>query len=209
MLYGANTVGAVMGCLLAGFYLLRVFDMATATFVAAAINVTVGLVSFSLARRAPEHKSADEAKPVHRGWSLARLRDHRAFRRHRARRGSHLDAPARPDARRHGLHLLHHPGRIPGWASGSAAPAAPCWCATRRNPKALLGWSQMLLAGAVAWTAYMLAVFAALLAHQSAAFHQPLVHLPDRHGALLLGAPARPRSSGARAFRSPWRPPPA
>ena len=26
-----------------------------------------------------------------------------------------------------------------------------------RNPKALLGWSQMLLAGAVAWTAYMLA----------------------------------------------------
>ena len=28
MLYGANTVGAVFGCLLAGFYLLRVFDMA-------------------------------------------------------------------------------------------------------------------------------------------------------------------------------------
>ena len=28
MLYGANTVGAVIGCLLAGFYLLRVFDMA-------------------------------------------------------------------------------------------------------------------------------------------------------------------------------------
>ena len=27
MLYGANTVGAVIGCLLAGFYLLRVFDM--------------------------------------------------------------------------------------------------------------------------------------------------------------------------------------
>src|SRR4051795_1443034 len=33
LLYGANTVGAVLGCLLAGFYLLRVFDMATATFV--------------------------------------------------------------------------------------------------------------------------------------------------------------------------------
>ncbi|MFI5107146.1 MAG: hypothetical protein ACHP79_19650, partial [Terriglobales bacterium] len=55
MLYGANTVGAVVGCLLAGFYLLRVFDMATATFVAAAINVTVGLVSFSLAKRDPQH----------------------------------------------------------------------------------------------------------------------------------------------------------
>ena len=64
MLYGANTVGAVFGCLLAGFYLLRVFDMATATFVAAAINVAVGLVSFALAKRAPEHKPADEARPA-------------------------------------------------------------------------------------------------------------------------------------------------
>ncbi len=30
-LYGGNTAGAVFGCLLAGFYLLRVFNMATAT----------------------------------------------------------------------------------------------------------------------------------------------------------------------------------
>src|SRR6476660_1567129 len=42
--YGANIAGAICGCLLAGFYLLRVFDMATATFVAAAINVVVGLI---------------------------------------------------------------------------------------------------------------------------------------------------------------------
>ena len=32
--YGGNIAGAVFGCLLAGFYLLRVHDMATATFVA-------------------------------------------------------------------------------------------------------------------------------------------------------------------------------
>src|SRR5204863_215388 len=32
--YGGNTIGAVFGCLLAGFYLLRVHDMPTATFVA-------------------------------------------------------------------------------------------------------------------------------------------------------------------------------
>ncbi len=51
LLYGANTVGAVIGCLLAGFYLLRVSDMATATFAAAAINVTVGLVRY-VARQA-------------------------------------------------------------------------------------------------------------------------------------------------------------
>ena len=34
--YGGNIAGAVVGCLLAGFYLLRVHDMATATYVAAA-----------------------------------------------------------------------------------------------------------------------------------------------------------------------------
>ena len=34
-LYGGNIAGAVMGCLLAGFYLLRVHDMTTATLVAA------------------------------------------------------------------------------------------------------------------------------------------------------------------------------
>ena len=45
LLYGANTVGAVLGCLLAGFYLLRVFDLGTATFAATGLNIAVALVS--------------------------------------------------------------------------------------------------------------------------------------------------------------------
>lgn len=52
-LYGANTAGAVFGCLFAGFYLLRVFDMATAAYAAAAINVAVAAGSWLLAARAP------------------------------------------------------------------------------------------------------------------------------------------------------------
>ena len=47
--YGGNIAGAVFGCLLAGFYLLRVFDMATAIYVAFAINVTVALIALALA----------------------------------------------------------------------------------------------------------------------------------------------------------------
>jgi spermidine synthase len=39
----------VFGCLLAGFYLLRVHDMATATCVAAAINLVVALLAYALA----------------------------------------------------------------------------------------------------------------------------------------------------------------
>jgi spermidine synthase len=60
MLYGSNTVGAVTGCLLAGFYLLRVFDMATATFVAAAINGVVAFVSWKLSQSTPEHAPAEQ-----------------------------------------------------------------------------------------------------------------------------------------------------
>jgi hypothetical protein len=52
-LYGGNTAGAVVGCLLAGFYLLRVYDMATATYVAVAINATVAAGSFLVSRFIP------------------------------------------------------------------------------------------------------------------------------------------------------------
>ena len=48
--YGGNIGGAVVGCLLAGFYLLRVFDMPTATFVAVALNVVVALLALGIAR---------------------------------------------------------------------------------------------------------------------------------------------------------------
>ncbi|MGA2542667.1 MAG: fused MFS/spermidine synthase [Verrucomicrobiota bacterium] len=58
LFYGGNTAGAVLGCLLAGFYLLRVFDMATATFVAAAINATVALSAFLLAFLTPHRPPA-------------------------------------------------------------------------------------------------------------------------------------------------------
>ena len=50
--YAGNTCGAVFGCLLAGFYLLRVYDSASATYFAALVNVAVALFSFKLAARA-------------------------------------------------------------------------------------------------------------------------------------------------------------
>ena len=49
LLYGGNTLGAVAGCLLAGFWLLRIYDTYTATYLAAAINLLVALASFALA----------------------------------------------------------------------------------------------------------------------------------------------------------------
>ena len=46
--YGGNIAGAVLGCLLAGFYLLRVFDMVTATWVAFALNLAVAAIALAL-----------------------------------------------------------------------------------------------------------------------------------------------------------------
>jgi spermidine synthase len=48
--YGGNIAGAVVGCISAGFFLLRIFDMPIATYVAVAINILVALNAFSLAR---------------------------------------------------------------------------------------------------------------------------------------------------------------
>jgi spermidine synthase len=57
--YGGNIAGGVIGCLAAGFYLLRVFDMATASYVAAAINIAVAAISLALARVVSYKDSAD------------------------------------------------------------------------------------------------------------------------------------------------------
>ena len=51
--YGGNIAGAVVGCLLAGFSLLRYHDMRTATCLAAAINGAVSLLGFGLASLRP------------------------------------------------------------------------------------------------------------------------------------------------------------
>lgn len=49
MLYTANIAGGVLGCLLAGFYLLRVHDLAIATYVAVAINMGLAATALVLA----------------------------------------------------------------------------------------------------------------------------------------------------------------
>jgi spermidine synthase len=69
LLYSANVAGAVTGCVLAGFYLLRVHDMGFATYVAAAINVGVALLALALARSSGRWTHAD---PEERGVQVQR-----------------------------------------------------------------------------------------------------------------------------------------
>jgi spermidine synthase len=77
-LYAANTGGAVVGAVLAGFYLLRVHDAHVATFVAVAIDVAVAATCFALAASAPPVAAdADTRLTADRGVRLA-LALHRA-----------------------------------------------------------------------------------------------------------------------------------
>ena len=57
--YCGNIAGAVFGCLLAGFYILRVYDMAVATYVAAGINAVVAGLAFSLAALQGHRRSTE------------------------------------------------------------------------------------------------------------------------------------------------------
>ncbi|MEO5568801.1 MAG: fused MFS/spermidine synthase [Gemmatimonadaceae bacterium] len=57
--YGGNIAGAVLGCLLAGFYLLRVHGVAYATGVAVAINLAVAAAAFALSRFAAYEPGPD------------------------------------------------------------------------------------------------------------------------------------------------------
>ena len=58
--YAGNIAGAVIGTLLAGFYLLRVYDMNVATYVAAAFNFGVGALGLLLAAKTRATAGLDE-----------------------------------------------------------------------------------------------------------------------------------------------------
>src|SRR5258708_39064455 len=59
-LYGGNTVGAVIGCLLAGFYLLRDFGMTTATLAPVAMNLAGAALAWGGAPRMAPGESRGE-----------------------------------------------------------------------------------------------------------------------------------------------------
>jgi spermidine synthase len=156
LFYASNTVGAVLGCLLAGFYLLRVHDMPTATFVAVGLNLTVAAVSLALAAFAtyrPADTSAADARPP-AGASAIYI----------ATALSGMTGLAAEVVWTRLLSLLIGgttytfslilAAFLVGIGLGSAVGAG-----IGRNParaRVALGWCQALLAVAIAWAAYTL-----------------------------------------------------
>jgi spermidine synthase len=154
LLYGGNTAGAVFGCLLAGFYLLRVFDLTVATLVAAVLNGIVGLLAFSLAKKTAAHGAADTLPaPAMGPWPIyitiaisgaTALGAEVVWTR---LLGLLLGATVYTFSIILAVFLV-------GIGIGSAAASALLRGSVR--PRVAIGVCQLLLAGAVAWTAYML-----------------------------------------------------
>ena len=158
LLYGGNTVGAVFGCLIAGFYLLRVYDMTIATFVAAAINGCVALVSYLLAIRTQHTASPvtttltprDETDwPVYTAIALSGACALGAEVVWTRLLGLLLGATVYTFSLILAVFLL-------GLGAGSGAAALLLRGSIR--PRLALAICQTLLTAAIAWTAVMLAV---------------------------------------------------
>jgi spermidine synthase len=159
LLYGGNTVGAVFGCLLAGFYLLRVFDMAVATYVAAAINVVVALASIALASRIPYRNPPDT--PPGRPWQLTTM----PWPAYMAIAFSGASALGAEVVWTRVLGLLL--GATVYTFSiilsvfligiGIGTGAGSLLSRQLARPRLAIGYCQILLAAAIAWTAFMLA----------------------------------------------------
>src|SRR5262249_48132396 len=131
MFYAGNILGAVTGCLAAGFYLLRVYDMNVATYVAVGINVLVSGAAFLLVRLKPDTttklkpdtttKAVRVPSPEPRIPSPEPRAPSPCSDRHRpvwllcVGGGSRVDADAQPHLRCHGLHVLDHPCSLPDW----------------------------------------------------------------------------------------------
>jgi len=158
LLYGSNTAGAVFGCLLASFYLLREFNLTTATIAAAAINIAVALVSFLLARLNPHTKPENETFsedadtptnwPVYAAIALSGASALGAEVVWTRLLGLMLGSTVYVFSMILAVFLV-------GLGIGSLAGSAMLRGTVR--PRFALGCCQMALAGAVAWSAWMLA----------------------------------------------------
>ncbi|HEY4303613.1 MAG TPA: fused MFS/spermidine synthase [Gemmatimonadaceae bacterium] len=158
--YGSNIAGAVFGCLLAGFYLLRVHDMTTTTVVAVLINFLVAGSGLALSKRAPHRPQVTEteaeeadatevstaAKAVYIAIGLSGLSGLGAEVVWTRLLSLMLGASVYTFSIILAVFLI-------GLGFGSSAGS---FLARGKHPRAMLGWSQLLLAVGIAWAAVMM-----------------------------------------------------
>ena len=156
--YGGNIAGAVFGSLLAGFFLLREYDIAVATFTAAGINLAVAAMGFLLAELGAHEANTNADDPV----------------------ATSVPPEAWPVLVTIGLSGMTALGAEVVWTRllslilggtvytfslilaafliglGTGSGVGSFLARTIRNPRAALGVCQLLVMGGLAWAAYAL-----------------------------------------------------
>jgi spermidine synthase len=157
--YGGNTAGAVVGCLLSGFVLLKNCDMATASYVAVAINLAVALGALGISFLAPRSDTTEADQPT---LALAAAP---AFPVYLVAALSGASALGAEVVWTRLLSLLLG-GTVYtfslilavflfGLGIGSSAGAAMArWLGRADRPRVALAWAQVLCSVSIAWTAY-------------------------------------------------------
>jgi spermidine synthase len=155
--YGGNLAGAVTGSLLAGFYLLPLYDMPTATYAAVGLNLLVAVVALAIASRTPHTVLTD---PEPRRPFIPRVEGAKVVYVVIALSG--LTALGAEVIWARVLSLLFGGTAytfslilavfLVGLGLGSSVGAAVGKNVS--NPRAMLGWTQLCLCVALAWAAY-------------------------------------------------------
>ena len=153
--YGGNIGGGVVGSLVAGFYLLRVFDVGTATLAAAIVNIIVFAIASVLARQTPYEADAPAsaagrapgAWPVYTSIALSGTTALAAEVIWTRLLSLHFGATVYTFALILAVFLI-------GLGIGSTAGAN--LARTSPSPRRALGWCQLLVCAALAWAAYQL-----------------------------------------------------
>ena len=155
--YGGNLAGAVVGSMVAGYYLLRVYDMPTTTYVAVVLNVLVAVLALAIASRTKDavavpDASAPTTPTLIPGARLVYI----------AIALSGLTALGAQVVWTRMLSLIFGATTytfslilaifLTGLGIGSSFGAAIA--KTSPNPRIALGWTQVGLCAALAWAAY-------------------------------------------------------
>lgn len=157
ILYGANTLGAVAGCLAAGFWLLRVYDTTVGTLAGIGINLAVAGASYLLANRS----SYAAAEPGEEAVPVAAKDSPRAVYLAIAISGACALGAEVIWTRLLGMMLgatvyvfaIILAVFLAGLALGSAAVSLVM---DKIRPREALGWCQLLLVFGIGWAAYMI-----------------------------------------------------
>jgi len=160
LFYSANIAGAVLGCLLSGFYLLRMYDVRAASYVAIAINLSMAGLAFAFAGVNQRDSNPDDqvkqatlavpgegAATVYIAISLSGLCALAAEAVWTRLLGLLFGASV------YALSIIVAVFLV-GLGTGSGIGALLCRILV--SPRKALGWCQCLAACAIAWTAYNL-----------------------------------------------------